>query len=89
MILAALVAGLVTAYYFGLRPGIAAALITLGLFLAGAIIPGLGLISYVAVGGGLVGVYALGSRRPRDPAIGRALDAGKRLVGRAWKKRGE
>ena len=89
MVLAALICGLVTAYYFGLRPGVIAAALALALFLAGAIIPGLGLISYVAVGGGLVGVYALGSRRPRDPAIGRALDAGKRLVGKAWKKRGE
>jgi len=89
MLLAALVCGLVTAYYFGLRPGAAAAVIALVLFLAGSLIPGLGLVSYVAVGGGLVGVYAVGSRRPRDPAIARALDAGKRLVGRAWKKRDE
>ncbi len=89
MILAARVCGLITAYYFGLRPGVAAAVIAFVLFLAGSIIPGLGLISYVAVGSGLVGVYAVGSRRPRDPAIGRAVDATKRLVGRAWKKRGE
>lgn len=89
MLLAALVCGLVTAYYFGLRPGIAAALVALGLFLAGAIIPGLAIASYIAVGGGLAGVYAIGSRRPRDPAIGRALQAGKRLVGQVWKNRGE
>ena len=89
MILAALLCGLITAYYFGLRPGVAAALLALGLFLAGAIVPGLGLISYVAVGGGLVGVYAIGSRRPRDPTIERAVKAGKRLAGKAWKKLGE
>ncbi len=89
MLIAALVCGLVTAYYFGLRPGVAAAIVAFALFLAGAWIPGLGLISYVAVGGGLAGVYAVGSRRPRDPTIARALHAGKRLAGRAWKKRDE
>ncbi len=87
MLLAALVCGLVTAYYFGIRPGAAAAVIALGLFLLGALIPGLTVASYLAVGGGLAGVYVAGSRRPRDPAIGRAVDAGKRLVGRAWRNR--
>ena len=89
MLLAALICGLVTAYYFGLRPGAVAAVVALALFLAGRFVPGLGLISYLAVGGGLTGVYVLGSKRPRDPALGRAFDAGKRLLGRAWKKKDE
>jgi hypothetical protein len=87
MLLAALVCGLVTAYYFGLRPGVTAALVALVLFLAAAIIPGAALVAYLAVGGGLAGVFALGSRRPRDPVVGRAIDASKQLVTRVWRQR--
>jgi hypothetical protein len=87
MLLAALVCGLVTAYYFGPRPGVAAAVVALGLFLAAAIIPGAALAAYVAVGGGLAGVFALGARRPRDPVVGRAVDAGKVLLARLRRRR--
>jgi hypothetical protein len=89
MILAALVCGLFTAYYFGVRPGAAAAVAAFGLFLAGAIFPPLKVLTYLAVGGGLVAVTAIGARRPRDPTFGRAVDIGRRLVGQVWKKRGE
>ncbi len=89
MILAAIVCGLYTAYHFGVRPGAAAAVVAFALFLAGTIFPPLRLLSYLAVGGGLVAVSAIGARRPRDPTFGRVVDIGRRLVGQVWKKKGE
>jgi hypothetical protein len=88
MILAALVCGLLTAYYFGVRPGAAAAAVTFGLFLISAIFPAIRWVAYFAVGGGIVAVTAVGARRPRDPTFGRVVDVGKRLVGQVWKRRG-
>ena len=85
MILAALVCGLLTAYYFGVRPGAAAAIASFGLFLLGAMFPALHLLSYLLVGGGIVAVTAIGARRPRDPTFARVIDVGKRLVGQAIK----
>ena len=82
MLLAALICGLMTAYYFGLRPGAVAAALALGLFLFAP-----ALVSYLAVGGGLVAVYAVGSRRPRNPAFTRAFAAGRKLLGRAWRNK--
>jgi hypothetical protein len=87
MILAALLCGLLTAYYFGVRPGMSAAAVVFGLFLAGAIFPPLHIISYLAVGGGIVAVTAIGARRPRDPTFGRVVDIGKRLAGQVWKRK--
>ena len=86
MLLAALVCGLFTAYYFGVRPGAAAAAATFGVFLAGAIFPPLRVVSYLVVAGGIVAVTLVGAQRPRDPTFGRVVDIGKRLVGQVWKK---
>jgi hypothetical protein len=86
MLLAALVCGLVTAYYYGVRIGAAAAGLTLGLFVVGAAFPAVHLLAYLVVAAGLVGVTALGARRPRDPGFARALDVGKRLLARVWKR---
>jgi hypothetical protein len=66
MILAALVVGAVTAFYYGLRPGALAAGVTFGVFLAAAVVPALALWAYLAVGGGVATVLALGPRRA-DP----------------------
>jgi len=87
MILAALICGLFTAYYFGVRPGAAAAAVTFGLFLLAAIFPAIRWFAYLAVGGGIVGVTAMGAGRPRDPTFGRVVEVGKRLVGQVWKRR--
>ena len=87
MFLAALLCGLLTAYYFGVRPGAAAAAVTFGLFLAGALFPPLKIVAYLLVGAGIVGVTAAGAKRPRDPNFARVVDIGKRLVGQVWKKR--
>jgi hypothetical protein len=86
MLLAALLCGLLTAYYFGVRPGAAAAMATFGVFVAGAIFPPLRVLSYFVVAGGIVAVVAIGAQRPRDPTFGRVVDIGKRLMGQVWKK---
>ncbi len=87
MILAALICGLLTAYYFGVRTGVTAAGVTFGLFLLAAIFPAIRWVAYLAVGGGIVGVTAMGAGRPRDPTFGRVVDVGKRLVGQVWKRK--
>ena len=88
MILAAVVCGLLTAYYFGVRPGATAAVLTFALFLLGAMFPAIRYFAYFAVGGGIVAVTAMGAKRPRDPTFGRVVDVGKRLVGQVWKRKG-
>ncbi len=73
MILAALVVGLVTAYYLGVRAGVTAAAAAGGLFLVAAIVPALSTIAYLAVGAGVAGVCVIGPRRERPPSSRRAL----------------
>jgi hypothetical protein len=86
MLLAAFLCGVLTAYYFGVRPGATAAAATFGVVLAGAMFPPLRVLSYLVVAGGIIGVVAVGAQRPRDPTFGRVVDIGKRLVGQVWKK---
>jgi hypothetical protein len=62
MILAALFIGLLTAYYFGIRAGSAAAGVTLGLFLLAAIAPGAKLLVYGLVAAAVVGIFVVGPR---------------------------
>src|SRR5262249_60681576 len=64
-----------------------AAAVTLGLFLLAAIFPAIRWFAYLAVGGGIVGVTAMGAGRPRDPTFGRVVDVGKSLVGQVWKRK--
>lgn len=80
MILAALIIGLLTAYYFGIKPGVSAAVASLGLFLLAAIVPGAKLLAYALVASGLVAIFAIGPRRapPEDAARLR------RLIGGLW-----
>ena len=63
MIIAALVVGLITAYYFGLRLGGYAAAIAGGLFLLAAVWPSKALLLYVIAGIGFVAVLMIGPRR--------------------------
>lgn len=64
MILAALIIGLLTAYYFGIRAGSAAAIAAFGLFLLVAFVPGAKLLVYGVVASGLVGLFVVGPRTP-------------------------
>ncbi|HLU68262.1 MAG TPA: hypothetical protein VKZ63_18390 [Kofleriaceae bacterium] len=70
MLIAALLVGLLTAYYFGLRPGMIAAGVTAALFLLAMVAPPLAPWAYVAVGLGVAGVLTAGRhlRRKGSPA---------------------
>jgi hypothetical protein len=69
MILAALIIGLLTAYYFGVRAGSAAAGVALGLFLLVAFIPAAKLPVYVLVAAALIALFYVGPRTtPPDDA---------------------
>lgn len=73
MIIAAVVVGGVTAFYFGVRPGVIAAGATLLAFLAAAIVPGAALYAYIAVGVGTGGVLLLGPKRADPTHAARAM----------------
>ncbi len=69
MILAALIIGLLTAYYFGIRAGSTAAVTSLGLFLLVAFMPGVKLLVYSVIASGLVALCFVGPRMtPPDDA---------------------
>jgi hypothetical protein len=69
MFIAALVVGLLVAYYFGLRPGLVAAGATAGLFLVAAVMPVVAIYAYVLVGAGVAGVVLLGPKLKRPDAL--------------------
>ncbi len=64
MILGAIIVGLITAYYFGLKVGGAAAAFSFALFLLGIVMPSKILWTYGSVGIFLVGVLTVGPRLP-------------------------
>ena len=69
MILAALFIGLLTAYYFGIRAGSAAASAALGLFLLAAVAPDAKLLVYGLIAAGVVTLFVVGPRTtPPDDA---------------------
>lgn len=63
MIVAALVIGLITAYYFGIRVGGYAAAVAGGLFLLAGLWPSKALLLYAVVGIGFLAVLTIGPRR--------------------------
>jgi hypothetical protein len=65
MIFAAIVVGLLTAYYLGVRAGGMAAAASGGLFLVAALFPPLKLIAYALIGVGVAGVCIVGPRHQR------------------------
>ncbi len=62
MLIAAIVCGLVTAYYFGLQAGMYAAAAGAGLSLVAVVIPPWAMWSYAIIAIGLIGVCLLGPR---------------------------
>lgn len=64
MILAALVIGAISAYYFGLRIGAIAAIASAGLFVVGIVMPSKLLWAYGLVAAYTLGVLVLGPRMP-------------------------
>jgi hypothetical protein len=65
MFLAAILVGLLTAYYLGVRAGIVAAATAAGLFLLAALMPPLKLIAYALVAVGVAGVCLVGPHHQR------------------------
>jgi hypothetical protein len=72
MLLATLIVGGVTAYWFGLRPGAWAAVATLVLLIVAANNPELATSIYAALAVGVVAVSLVGSRRERPTDAVRA-----------------
>ncbi len=65
MLIAAILVGLLTAYYLGVRAGGIAAASAAGLFLIAAFFPPLKLIAYALVGIGVAGVCIVGPHHQR------------------------
>jgi ABC-type spermidine/putrescine transport system permease subunit II len=88
MFIAALVVGLITAYYLGLRAGGYAAAAAAGLFFVASVIPAISVGVYVLVAVGLVGLFTVG---PRMQSSGtrrtnrQVVAVVRRVVGRLWK----
>jgi len=67
MLLAAVVVGALTAYYFGLRPGAYAAVATFVLSLVAMFVPRLALPVNLLVAVGAILIWRVGRSRPRPP----------------------
>lgn len=80
MLLAALIIGLIAAYYLGFRAGGIAAAAAAGLFIIAALIPGLSIIAYAAVAVGLVALFTIGPKRQRPPEVVRAVRWLRRMI---------
>lgn len=89
VIISAVIIGLATAYYFGLRPGAIAAGISVGAFLLAFVMPGKALAIYGLVAVGFIGVLVAGPRYGRPGAKANLLGAGRRLLGKLlrWRRR--
>jgi hypothetical protein len=89
MLIAALLVGLLTAYYFGVRQGMAAAGATAVLFLVAMVAPHLAIFAYGAVGVGVGVLCIVGPklRRKGTPAhVTFAARAGVAEVMRRYRK---
>jgi hypothetical protein len=92
MLLAAVVVGALTAYYFGLRPGAYAAVATFVLSVLAMFVPRLALPVNVVVAVGAVLVWRIGRSRPRPPDAVLAVRFVQGGVKRVWSlfaKRGD
>lgn len=85
MLIAAAAVGLITAYFFGLRPGMYAAVGALVLFAVAMISPKLAPICYLAAAGGIVGVFVMGKRKPHHKRNAKALRRLKKVAERIFK----
>lgn len=86
MLIAALLVGLLTAYYFGLRPGMAAAGATAALCLVAMIAPHLAIFAYGAIGVGVGGVCVIGPRLRRKGTPARVTLAARMGVAEVMRR---
>ena len=84
MLLAALVIGGLTAYYFGLRWGAYAAVGAFVLYAVAYFVPSLRLPIWAFVAAGAFTVWRVGSKRPRPPDAVLAVHLLRRTLKRAW-----
>jgi hypothetical protein len=86
MLVAALVVGAITAYYFGLRPGMIAAALSGVLFAFGFVVPSKMLWAYGLVGAYTLGVLVVGPRLPgREKNKRDLLGVARKGAGRVYK----
>lgn len=88
MFIGAILIGLLTAYYFGVRPGITAAGVSVVLFVAADIVPGASLFVYAAVGIFVAGVCLLGPRmaKNQEQEGGRRVrKLARQALGKLWR----
>jgi hypothetical protein len=83
MLLTAVVIGVLTAYYFGLRAGYYAAGTTFVLCLAALFVPRLATPLYLVLAGGAIVIWQIGSRRPRPADAVLATRFVRGAIGRA------
>ncbi len=89
MIIGALLIGLLTAYYFGIKPGIIAAGVSGLLFLIASIVPGASLTVYGVVVVFIVAVCLVGPRMPgaKENDGKKTLRRwGRRIMGKIWRQ---
>ncbi len=86
MVVAAIVIGLVIAYYFGVKPGGYAAAVAAGLFVIATVVPPLATPIYVVVALGLIGVLLVGPRVQRPDSSRKYFRLARRTAMRWWRK---
>ena len=88
MFIGAILIGLLTAYYFGIKHGIVAAATSAVLFIIADIVPGTTLIIYGTVAVFIAGVALLGPRfvKPEEEQGGRKVRRlAKQALGKLWR----
>jgi hypothetical protein len=85
MLIAALVIGLLFAYYLGFRPGMYAAGASAALFFVATAVPNWALWSYAIVGVGVLAVCTIGPRVQKPSHKQRFMGLGRDLLKRGFK----
>ena len=89
MFIGAILIGLLTAYYFGIKPGVIAAASSFMLFVVAEVAPPSALYMYGLVAVYIVGVCLLGPRmvKPDDDESGarKARRMARQAIGKLWK----
>jgi hypothetical protein len=86
MLIAVLLVGLLTGYYFGVKPGAIAAGIAFALLLFGSLVPGAAVSAYALLLLGATGVYFVGTRMAKAKQDRSVTGYGKRLLSRLWRR---
>ena len=88
MFIGAILIGLLTAYYFGIKPGVIAAAGSFMMFVVAEVVPAVALWVYGAVALFIVGVCLLGPRmvKPDEDSGGRKVRRmARQAIGKLWR----